>query len=207
MPKGEYASSSQIECCLPGPRRPGDIRSGSEMDAGSLAALIGRDYTGHYINGQGSQDGLMFYDIPVCKTSPDGARSSSLSQLTNSLGEMAPSVEGSCPETDVTSLEHGPTGRCFKTNPQRTRPLSGANFLAASEVRFDGGPLTGRSSSLPPSQTGRIPKGVEERGRSSRSWHLCMCKTSPPRTRHRMWSRGRGVEVWRGHLAWSCRHG
>lgn len=104
---------------------------------------------------------------------------------------MAPSVEGSCPETNVISLEHRPTGRCFKTNPQRTRPLSGANFLAASEVCFDGGPPTGRSSS-PSHRQAENPPRVGEGGRSSRSWHLCMCKTSPPRTRRRMWNRGEG---------------
>lgn len=37
----------------------------------------------HYINGQGSLDGLMFDDIP-------GACKSRRTQLTNSLGEIAP---------------------------------------------------------------------------------------------------------------------
>lgn len=34
------------------PRRPGDIRSGSEMDAGSLTAVIGQHFSWQYIKGR-----------------------------------------------------------------------------------------------------------------------------------------------------------
>lgn len=34
------------------PRRPGDIRSGSEMNTGSLTAFIGQDFSGQYMKGR-----------------------------------------------------------------------------------------------------------------------------------------------------------
>lgn len=111
------------------------------------------------------------------------------------LGEKLPNrptvlrtekVEGSCPETNVISLEHRPTGRCFKTNPQHTRPLSGANFLAASELRFERRTTTGRSPS-PPRQAN--PQGWKS-GRAIVLVLVFMYQTNPPRRRRRMCSRG-----------------
>lgn len=53
------------------------------------------------------------------KTSPDGAKKLLLapSQLTNSLGEMTPNVEASCPETNVISLEHRANRAMFQNKP------------------------------------------------------------------------------------------
>lgn len=103
--------------------------------------MIRQDYDRHYINGQGSLDGLMFYAIPA-HASPDGVEKICPIDQT-SLGEIAPSVcaRGVGPRQTSSLWNIGPTGRCFKTNPQHTRPLSGANL--SSGVRkcvSSGGP-------------------------------------------------------------------
>lgn len=115
-------------------------------------------------------------------------------QLTNSLEEIAPIApresKGDAPRQTSSLWNIGPTGRCFKTNPQHARPLSGANSLAASEVRFDGGPPP---ADLRPSQGKAEPDVVE--GKVDRAGPgIYVCKTNPPRRRHRMWSRGEGWE-------------
>lgn len=137
---------------------------------------------------QGSLDGLMFYVIPGMG-SPDGARKSSIDQqFGRNSTDSTEKSKGVAPRQTSSLWNIGPTGRCFKTNPQHARPLSGANSLAASEVRFDGGPPP---ADLRPSQ-GKAEPGVVE-GKVDRAGPgIYVCKTNPPRRRHRMWSRGRG---------------
>lgn len=113
----------------------------------------------------------MFYVIPgMC--SLDGARSSSIDQqFGRNSTDSTEKSKGDAPRQTSSLWNIGPTGRCFKTNPQHARPLSGANSLAASEVRFDGGPPP---ADLRPSQGKAEARYGRREGRSSRSWYLCV---------------------------------
>lgn len=104
----------------------------------------------------------------------------------------------------------GPTGRCFKTNPQHARLLSGANSPNGGvRSAFRRRTTTGRSSS--PRRRARVPKRVGERGRSGWSWYLCSAK----QTRQGRDAECGAEEGWsaggRGplapSLAYLCRHG
>lgn len=95
-------------------------------------------------------------------------------QLTNSVGRNSTEkTKGVVPRQTSSLWNIGPTGRCFKTNPQHTRPLSGANLSSGVRIAFRRRTTTGRSSS--PSQTGPNLKGGRGKGgRSFRSWYLCV---------------------------------
>lgn len=152
---------------------------GARRMQGPLAAMIGQVYDRHYIDGQGSLDGLMFYAIPA-HASPDGVEK--VPQLTKQVWEKyrRECARGVGPRQTSSLWNIGPTGRCFKTNPQHARPLSGANF--SSGVRkcvSSGGPTPADLWSPRRARATQNPR-VEEGGRSSWSWHLCMCKTNPP---------------------------
>lgn len=111
-------------------------------------------------------------------------------QLTNSLGEIAPRRRRGVVPRQTSSLWNiGPTGRCFKTNPQHTRPLSGANLSSGVRIAFRRRTTTGRSSST--SQTGKTPMVQEGNVVDRLGPGIYVCKTNPPRRRRRMWSRGR----------------
>lgn len=79
-------------------------------------------------------------------------------QLTNSLGRNSTEkTKGSCPETNVISLEHRANRAMFQNKPATHASSEWCEFpSAASELRFDGGP--------PPADRRPPPRQVKPQG-------------------------------------------
>lgn len=94
---------------------------------------------------------------------------------------MEPKVEGGggvAPRQTSSLWNIGPTGRCFKTNPQHARPLSGANSPNGG-VRRCVSTEDHHRPIVVPRRRARVPKRLKrvgERGRSGWSWYLCSAK-------------------------------